>query len=432
MIVSRAFLEAYKSNRLRDYLRKKTQLEDIIDFGDFHVFAEAGIATAIAIMHKESQADAKFLVRKLKAAAPTVSEVAEGLTSGNGTNIFEAIEVNQTDLTGDSWNFSPQAIRTVYEEIDDSHPTMGDLLLIGQGMQTGRNEVFGGLTTDDANRLGLGKKWSRKRAANSDIDRYIIRDRKEYLLWVERADEFSKLPRLIRRYLTEHQSELRKRAAYKRGNCEWWKFTWPLHKSLYSQDKIISPFLSNRNRFALDRSRRFIGLTDTIVLFKKANTAEHIEYILGLLNSKLLDFRLKGIAKLKGGGIYEYFWNSVSKLPMRRIDFSKQAEKDKHDRIVHLVQRMIEFASRLQTAHSDAEREAIQNNLASTDRNINALVYELYAISAAKQRMIEEGTIPKPLSGRKKRARVAAVKLTKVAPKTRAYKADLQPALFSG
>ena len=117
---------------------------------------------------------------------------------------------------------------------------------------------------------------------------------------------------------------------------------------------------------------------------------------------------------------------------MRRIDFSKQAEKDKHDRIVHLVQRMIEFASRLQTAHSDAEREAIQNNLASTDRNINALVYELYAISATNQRMIEEGTIPKQLSGRKKKSRVAAVKLTKVAPKTRAHKADLQPALFSG
>src|SRR5208337_449141 len=184
--------------------------------------------------------------------------------TGNGTSLFENIEVDQTDLTDDSWNFSPEAIQTVYDKIDDKHPIIGELFLIGQGMQTGRNEVFGGLTSTDASRLGLGKKWGRKRAANSDIDRYVIRDRKEHLLWVEEAHEFANLPRLIKRYLTEHESQLKKRAAYKRGNCEWWKFTWPLHKSHYRQEKIISPFLSNRNRFALDRSRRFIGLTDTM------------------------------------------------------------------------------------------------------------------------------------------------------------------------
>jgi len=343
--------------------------------------------------------------------------------------ISESIKPSSPTTVGTS---SPEAIHTVYDKIDDRHPAIGGLFVIGQGMQTGRNEVFGGLTTAGASKLGLGKKWSRKRAANSDIDRYTIRDRKEHLLWVEKLDEFDKLPRLIRRYLTQHESELRKRAAYKRGNCEWWKFTWPLHKSYYRQEKIISPFLSNRNRFALDRSRRFIGLTDTIVLFKNSDTAERIEYFLGLLNSKLLDFRFKGIAKLKGGGIYEYFWNSVSKLPMRRVDFSKRSEKDKHDQMVKLVNRMIDLAPRLQTVHSDAERATIQNNLTSTDRKIDALAYELYGISETEQKMIEEGTIPKQLAGRKRRSQIAAAKATKAGARPKSQKKhDLQPTLFS-
>jgi hypothetical protein len=77
---------------------------------------------------------------------------------------------------------------------------------------------------------------------------------------VEDVDDISELPNPIRQYLDQHEAKLKKRAAYKRRNCEWWKFTWPLHKSNYSQEKIISPYLSNRNRFALDRSRRFVGL----------------------------------------------------------------------------------------------------------------------------------------------------------------------------
>jgi len=105
MIVSRAFLEAYKSNRLREYLRKKTRIEGIVDFGDFHVFADAGITTAITVMQKALQPSSKFIVRKLRAVDPTAPEVAEALTTGNGAGVFENIGVDQTELTDDSWNF---------------------------------------------------------------------------------------------------------------------------------------------------------------------------------------------------------------------------------------------------------------------------------------------------------------------------------------
>ena len=430
MIVSRAFLESYKSNRLRDFLRKNAQMEEIVDFGDFKVFNEAGIATAITVMQKAALPGSNFTVRKLKAANPTVKDVETALTAGNGGGLFEDIEVNQAELTDNSWNFSSEAIKGIYDKIDGNHPKADDVLLIGQGMQTGLNEVFAGLTSADSKRLGLGKKWSRKRAANSDIDRYFIRDRNEHMLWVENADEISELPHPIRQYLDQHEAKLKKRAAYKRGNCEWWKFTWPLHKSNYSQEKIVSPYLSSRNRFALDRSRRFVGLTDTIVLFRKPDTKENIEYFLGLLNSKLLEFRFKGIAKLKGNGIYEYFWNSVSKLPMRRIDFSKGAEKEAHDRIVQLVKQMIDGTAHLQNAHSDAERETAQNNLASADRKLNALAYELYGIAKADQQTIEEGTAPKQVPARKGKVRAAAPTVAGRGGKPKLRKEDLQPALF--
>ncbi len=408
MIISRAFLEAYKSNRLRDRLRRQTQVEEIVDFADFHVF-DAGITTAIVLLRKEPDAKGVFTVRKLRDGKPTAEQLAGGLNSNN-EQLFEIIRPKQTQLTSDAWNFSSRAFQRLHDKIDSNHPAIGELFTIGQGMQTGCNGVFGGLFGSDAKKLELGAKWSRKRAANSDIERYGIRDRKEYLLWVEPADRFEDLPRPIRTHLTEHQAVLKKRAAYKRGNCEWWKFTWPLHKAHYDQDKIIAPFLASRNRFALDTTHRFIGLTDTIVLFKKSQVEEDIAYVLALLNSKLLDFRFKGIAKLKGGGIYEYFENSVSKLPIRRIDFSDRKEKTCHDALVQLATRMTDLTAKLPKVSSDAERGSIEDMIRSTDYKIDSLVYKLYGFTDGERKAVEEGIAPiqlEPVEERPDRVKVA-------------------------
>ena len=73
-------------------------------------------------------------------------------------------------------------------------------------------------------------------------------------------------------------------------------------------------YLAVSNRFALDTNKEYLGLTHTTVLFENGQP-EDLKYILGLLNSQLLSFRFQSIAKLKSGGIREYFWNSVSKIP---------------------------------------------------------------------------------------------------------------------
>jgi hypothetical protein len=292
-------------------------------------------------------------------------------------------------------------------------------------MQTGCNEVFGGLSAAKARQLKLGRTWSRKRAANSDIDSFELRDRHEHLIWVEDATDFKELPRSLRKYLLENRRKLRKRAAYKRGNCEWWKFTWPLHKELYSREKIVSPFLSDRNRFALDRSRRFIGLTDTIVLFKKDDVEEDILYFLALLNSRLLDSRFKGIAKLKGGGIYEYFWNSISKLPIRRIDFKDKAERQLHEQLVQYAGRVIDFKSKLKIAKSDAARETLNNTIRSTEQKIDQMVKRLYGVSDEQLDGLSETEPRVGLTVKAEKRKKARRKVKRIAQKE-----HLQPVLF--
>jgi hypothetical protein len=91
---------------------------------------------------------------------------------------------------------------------------------------------------------------------------------------------------------------------------------------------------------------------------------------------------------------------------------------------------MIDGTARLQSVRSDAERDTIQNNLTSTDRKLNALVYELYGIAKGDQQMIEEGTAPKLVAGRKKKAVSRSVNVSKGDAPAKRRKEDLQPALF--
>jgi len=57
--------------------------------------------------------------------------------------------------------------------------------------------------------------------------------------------------------------------------------------------------------------------------------------------------------------------------------------------MVSLVERMLELHKRRQAAGSDSERELLQRHIDATDREIDALVYELYGLSEEEIRIVE-------------------------------------------
>ncbi|MEH2457793.1 TaqI-like C-terminal specificity domain-containing protein [Nostoc sp.] len=73
----------------------------------------------------------------------------------------------------------------------------------------------------------------------------------------------------------------------------------------------------------------------------KNNVQESIKYILGLLNSKVLDFYLKNISTTIRGGFFRYFTQFIEQLPIRLIDFSNSQEKNIYNQIIELVEQML-------------------------------------------------------------------------------------------
>lgn len=384
-IVSRAFLEAFKADKLRAWLADRTNVREIIDFRNHYVFQGVGITTAIVSLTK-SQPVATAEFRRLAGPLGTSIDLA---TIKEDRSVFQSITVEQASFGGGPWLFAEGNVDSVLKKIDASGDPLSSFLAIGQGMQTGCNTVFGGLKDTDLRRWKVGKAERFMRARNSDIQRYLIQDSEKHLLYLEDVSEFDQLPEGIRQHLLSSEAELKGRAAYQRGNCQWWRYTWPLHKDHLRRPKIFCPYMATRNRFALDNHNKYLGLTDTTMIFD-SDQREDLRYLLALLNSRLLTFRFLYIGKLKGNGILEYFENTVSKLPIRRIDLTNAAEKTTHDELVGAVEKITSLYTQIAKGKTEHQNSIIQHQIDAVDRQIDRLVYSLYGLDAGEIAIVEQ------------------------------------------
>ncbi len=329
-ITARYYLEAYYASNLRQIMLNEAAIQQVVDFGDYTVFVRVGTKTSITLLQRETAAQIREDNHLLfdRALHKNIDVLAFLNTFGQTAHSF-----SQAGLDADSWNLYGQSVAQVIQKIDDGATPLGELTFIGQGMQTGRNPVFA-VDRATLDRYQIEPELIRKNIKNQDITPYNLGFRGLYLIYPEEIESLDDYP-YTKVYLEEHRDTLEKRAAFQRGDCEWWRFTWPLHQERYNAPKIITPYIAPENRFALDTTTEFIGLTDTTVIFAKDNSPD-LRYLLALLNSKLLNFRYQFIGKAKDYR-YEYFENGIAKIPIR---FTDEATTQK---IVTLAQRMLDL-----------------------------------------------------------------------------------------
>lgn len=89
----------------------------------------------------------------------------------------------------------------------------------------------------------------------------------------------------------------------------------------------------------------------------------------------------------------EFFCNFtqfIEKLPIRTINFSDPADKARHDRMVSLVEQMLDLQKKLAKATIPHEKQMIQRQINATDNQIDTLVYELYGLTEEEMKIVEE------------------------------------------
>ena len=113
------------------------------------------------------------------------------------------------------------------------------------------------------------------------------------------------------------------------------------------------------------------------------------EYILGLLNSTLLFWRLRQLSSLFRGGWVTCTKQYFGELPIHLIEVSNPGEKARHDRLVELVEQMLAAKKQLAAALSDKDKDFYTHRCDGLDRQIDGLVYDLYALTPDEIKVVE-------------------------------------------
>jgi hypothetical protein len=112
-------------------------------------------------------------------------------------------------------------------------------------------------------------------------------------------------------------------------------------------------------------------------------------YVLGLLNSHLLYWRLRSISNVFRGGWITCTKQYVETLPIHVVDHSNTDEAADHDRMVQLVEKILTLHKQLASAKAPHDKTVLQTQIDATDQQIDRLVYDLYGLTDEEIRIVE-------------------------------------------
>jgi type I restriction-modification system DNA methylase subunit/predicted type IV restriction endonuclease len=121
----------------------------------------------------------------------------------------------------------------------------------------------------------------------------------------------------------------------------------------------------------------------------KSTTPMRLEYILGHLNSTLVTFYARKHFTSYKRLFPQFNQTTVEQLPIRTINFDDPEDVARHDKMVALVERMLDLHKKLHAATIPADKKLYQRRIEATDAQIDALVYELYGLTQEEIAIVE-------------------------------------------
>lgn len=150
-------------------------------------------------------------------------------------------------------------------------------------------------------------------------------------------------------------------------------------------------------RRLVNRKQRLMAtrIEDTVITNKnlyviKPTGQESIVYILGIINSRLISkLYLAQVSQATKDDFPQVTIRDILSLPLRTIDFSDPNEKACHDRMVDLVEQMLELHKKLAETKEPQAKIVLQRQIETTDKQIDELVYGFYGLSDEEIKIVE-------------------------------------------
>lgn len=387
MIVANKWMRANYGEPLRKWLKEKQTIE-ITDFGDLPVFTKATTYPCIMIVGGGASTG-NFKVAVLKNLEP--NRLSAVIKETQFT-----ISVSTLDDSG--WALVSGKESQLLEKLKKSGKPLGEYVggRIYRGILTGLTEAFvideetkHRLIAEDIRSQELIKPF----LIGKDIKRYSILDKGRHLILIpdgwthEKAPQktnpwewFQKSYPAVAKHLAQFEDKAKER--WDKGDY-WWELRSCDYYTEFEKPKLLYLVFQVKPAFAFDDSGLLVNNAVWVI-------PDGEKYLLGILNSQLGWFLISNnCTQIQNG--YQLIFKYFGKIPIRTINFSDSADKTRHDKMVALVERMLKLHKDLQEASTPDAKTRIQRQIDATDKEIDALVYELYGLTKAEIRIVEGG-----------------------------------------
>jgi hypothetical protein len=399
------FFNARYGAALRGLLSEGRHLGHVVHFGDEQVFEGATTYTCLVFLERSGSKDC------------LVERVAH-LESWRGTGEATEGKIPAREITSSEWSFKVGAGTDLFEKLAQMQVKLGDVAArIYQGPITSADTVYlfrdftqgqsGGTTKAFSSELGewieIESRILKPVIRSGSIYRYSAQVAALVLFPYEVSDCSARLltaPEmksgypLAREYLNRNRRLLENREKGKFRDVEWYRFGRTQNLGMWEQPKLMVPYMVTDLATYLDQADGFyfINVTTGGYGITSADPGVSLHYLCGLLNSRLLDFYFKGVTTPFHGGYFAANKQYIERLPIRPINFFEAQDKARHDKMAALVDRMLEMNKKKHSGKlAPSELDRLEREIASTDAEIDELVYELYGVSDEERKVIEGG-----------------------------------------
>lgn len=400
-IIPNKFTQTKYGKELKKFILKDFSIDRFVNFGDLKVFGKVTTYPSIFVIRKNKVSSQKGSYIKVKNLSEGIgNKIILNQNSKNYEDLdLKVFKFDQKDLGIDLWVFLPEEALNILKKIKkSSKKKLTDLKeRIYEGFITGNNSVFF-LGREEAEKLNLEKELLKPVPKGKDVRRYSIKWENRFVLFPHtenkegesKAINLKKFPN-TKKYLEEKKKLLEKRSYVMVSNKNWYEIWNPRKIKWFKQDKIITPNLSAKNNFAIDFGENksggyFFIDHDCYGIILKEKKRENYLYLLGILNSKLIEFFIKQKSPMFSGGYYKYHTQYLEQIPI------VQAKIEIKKSLISLVREIIALNKKLNALGNKQtdERKELERKIKETDNKIDQEVYKLYGITPEEQKIIEE------------------------------------------
>jgi hypothetical protein len=387
-IISNRWFRGSQGSPFRMFLKTK-QIEEIVD-SSLMGKKKAGIAPCILRLSNCSPAHPFIVI---------LADVRFSLKPDDFRCAYR-FPMDQILLDDGGWSLTDTRVEHLLKKVNRNCLPLSDFVMgqVHAGIETGPCEGFI-IGADDRKNLvkkdSRNKKLIRKLVNARYISRYYAGSEGKYLIfipagWTKMHPGAEKNPWQWFRHkyplVARHLKKLSEDPGITGDRDLWWEIDGNNDFWQVKKPRILFRHQFRKPVFAFDEGMAIVDSTVCTI-------ASSSLYLLGLLNSRLLLFVFDKYVQMRSGDLQVFSWNDIRQLPIYTPDFDNPKDKAGHDRMVSLVTEMRDLYRHLGSAKSEREKRLILKEIASTDKQIDSLVYGLYGLTADEIAVVEESVL---------------------------------------